>query len=53
MMTFSSDFSVEAFPTLKPLSSTLGISQRSAIDSHDIHSEISMAVISTCTYKVY
>lgn len=52
MVTFNSEFSVEAFSTLQPLTSTLGISQCSASDSRDIPNEISMAVILTCTHKV-
>ena len=53
MMTFNSELSVESLPTLKPLITALGISQRYASDSHDGHTEIDVAVILTCTHKVY
>ena len=53
MMTFNSELSVEPLPTLKPLTTTLGISQHYGSDSHDRHGEIGMAVILTGTHKVY
>lgn len=52
MMTFNSELSVQALPTLKPLTSASGIGQRYASDSRDRQTEISMAVILTCTHKV-